>query len=144
MTLLRPLTEADLAAEADFFARLEMEDYAACRRSFYRFVQAAWPIIEPGVPFQGRWYHRVICRALEADDEAAERAYRNGWQAAMRACLETGATISHHHGIGLQRAPWMEAEHGTGLDVLRRVKHALDPAGIMNPGKLGLGSEPPT
>jgi alkyldihydroxyacetonephosphate synthase len=86
----------------------------------------------------------VICRALEADDEAAERAYRNGWQAAMRACLETGATISHHHGIGLQRAPWMEAEHGTGLDVLRRVKHALDPAGIMNPGKLGLGPEPPT
>ena len=62
----------------------------------------------------------------------------------MRGCLETGATISHHHGIGLQRAPWMEAEHGTGLDVLRRVKHALDPAGIMNPGKLGLGPEPPT
>ncbi len=66
MTPLRRPAEADLAAEADFFARLEMEDYAACQRSFYRFVQAAWPIIEPGVPFQGRWYHRVICRALEA------------------------------------------------------------------------------
>lgn len=86
----------------------------------------------------------VICRALEVDDEAAERAYRNGWQAAMRACLETGATISHHHGIGLQRAPWMEAEHGAGLDVLQRIKRALDPAGIMNPGKLGLDDpEPP-
>ncbi len=66
MTPLRRPAEADLAAEADFFARLELEDYAACQRSFYRFVQAAWPIIEPGVPFQGRWYHRVICRALEA------------------------------------------------------------------------------
>ncbi len=80
----------------------------------------------------------VICRALEADDDAAERAYVDGWQAAMRACLEAGATISHHHGIGLQRAPWMRAEHGTGLDALRRIKRALDPAGIMNPGKLGL------
>ncbi|MDQ3387081.1 MAG: FAD-binding oxidoreductase, partial [Actinomycetota bacterium] len=80
----------------------------------------------------------VICRALEADDEMAERSYREGWRAAMRACLETGATISHHHGIGLQRSPWMEAEHGAGLDLLRQVKHAIDPAGIMNPGKLGL------
>lgn len=85
----------------------------------------------------------VICRALETDDETAERAYREGWRAAMRACLEVGATISHHHGIGLQRAPWMQAEHGTGLDALRRIKRALDPAGIMNPGKLGLDPEPP-
>ena len=57
MTLLRRPAEADLAAEADFFARLEMEDYAACQRSFYRFVQAAWPIIEPGAtpgPSPGR------------------------------------------------------------------------------------------
>ncbi len=83
----------------------------------------------------------VICRVLEADDEAAERAYQEGWRAAMRACLEVGATISHHHGIGLQRAPWMEAEHGAGLDVLRRVKQAIDPAGIMNPGKLDIDSQ---
>ncbi len=85
----------------------------------------------------------VICRALEADDEAAEHAYREGWRAAMRACLDAGATISHHHGIGLQRAPWMQAEHGAGLNVLLRVKRALDPAGIMNPGKLGLDAETP-
>ncbi len=64
--LLRPPAEDGLAAEADLFARLELEDYAACRRSLYRFVQAAWPVIEPGVAFEGRWYHRVICRALEA------------------------------------------------------------------------------
>ncbi len=42
-----------LAAEADLYGRLEAEDYAACERSLYRFVQAAWPIVEPGVPFSG-------------------------------------------------------------------------------------------
>lgn len=64
--------------------------------------------------------------------------YKRIWQAAMEACLAEGAAISHHHGIGLHRGLWMKEEHGAGLDVLRRIKQALDPMGIMNPGKLGL------
>lgn len=64
--------------------------------------------------------------------------YKRIWQASMEACLAEGAAISHHHGIGLHRGLWMKEEHGAGLDVLRRVKLALDPKGIMNPGKLGL------
>lgn len=64
--------------------------------------------------------------------------YKRIWQAAMEACLAEGAAISHHHGIGLHRGLWMKEEHGAGLDVLRRIKQALDPKGIMNPGKLGL------
>lgn len=64
--------------------------------------------------------------------------YKQLWQGAMDACINEGAAISHHHGIGLHRGLWMDEEHGRGLDVLRRVKEALDPHGIMNPGKLGL------
>lgn len=64
--------------------------------------------------------------------------YKQLWEAAMEACLSEGGSISHHHGIGLHRGLWMEREHGAGLQVLRRIKEALDPAGIMNPGKLGL------
>ena len=64
--------------------------------------------------------------------------YKRIWQAAMEACLAEGAAISHHHGIGLHRGLWMKDEHGAGLDLLGRIKHALDPKGIMNPGKLGL------
>jgi len=64
--------------------------------------------------------------------------YKRIWQAAMESCLAEGAAISHHHGIGLHRGLWMAEEHGAGLEVLRRIKQALDPNGIMNPGKMGL------
>ena len=77
--------------------------------------------------------------ATDAADEAeAMRRYDAAWHAAMTACLDHGGSIGHHHGVGVARAPWLAAELGTGHDVLRRVKAALDPAGIANPGKLGL------
>lgn len=78
----------------------------------------------------------VTFLAFGPDAVAAESVYRNAWAAAMRACLEAGGTISHHHGVGLQRVPWMPAEHGPALEVLRRLKAALDPKGLLNPGKL--------
>jgi alkyldihydroxyacetonephosphate synthase len=63
------------------------------------------------------------------------------WAAVKKAASETivanGATITHHHAVGRDHAPYMEAEVGeTGLEVLRAVKERLDPTGIMNPGKL--------
>ncbi len=57
--------------------------------------------------------------------------------AACEAIVATGGTITHHHAVGRDHAPYMRSEVGdTGLDVLRAVKAELDPAGIMNPGKL--------
>jgi fructose-1-phosphate kinase PfkB-like protein len=58
------------------------------------------------------------------------------WDAAMRTCLESGAAISHHHGIGLARRPYLRQEIASTAVVLDRIKAALDPANIMNPGKL--------
>jgi alkyldihydroxyacetonephosphate synthase len=58
-------------------------------------------------------------------------------RAASQAIVDHGGTITHHHAVGRDHAPYMEAEVGTaGLDLLRAVKEQLDPAGIMNPGKL--------
>ncbi|HVE67763.1 MAG TPA: FAD-binding oxidoreductase [Solirubrobacteraceae bacterium] len=70
-----------------------------------------------------------------------EGAELEQWQAAKHAAsnaiADHGATITHHHAIGRDHLPWMRAEVGdTGLAVLRAVKAQLDPAGIMNPGKL--------
>jgi len=66
----------------------------------------------------------------------AEPTYLACWQQAMEATLRAGGTICHHHGIGRMRTPWMAAEHGVGLEMLRTVKRALDPQGILNPGAL--------
>lgn len=57
--------------------------------------------------------------------------------AASRAIVSCGATITHHHGVGRDHRPYLAAEVGeVGVEVLRAVKAALDPAGIMNPGVL--------
>ena len=63
------------------------------------------------------------------------------WDAAKRAATDAivaaGATVTHHHAVGVDHAPWLAAEIGDlGVDVLRAVKSRLDPAGILNPGKL--------
>ena len=60
------------------------------------------------------------------------------WEDGVRAILGAGGVINDHHGIGLKLAPYMRAQHGAALDTLRRIKEALDPNWIMNPGKLGL------
>jgi alkyldihydroxyacetonephosphate synthase len=57
--------------------------------------------------------------------------------AACEAIVAAGGTITHHHAVGRDHAPYMESEVGAlGLDVLRAAKERLDPAGILNPGKL--------
>ncbi|GAA1393300.1 FAD-binding oxidoreductase [Kitasatospora putterlickiae] len=63
------------------------------------------------------------------------------WAAAKRAAgdaiVRSGGTITHHHAVGTDHRPWMAAEIGDlGVRVLRAVKAELDPAGILNPGKL--------
>ncbi|MBI3521992.1 MAG: hypothetical protein HY071_02685 [Chloroflexi bacterium] len=50
--------------------------------------------------------------------------------------LEVGGTVTGEHGTGAVRAPYMRAEHGAALDVMKRVKDALDPKGLLNPGKI--------
>ena len=63
--------------------------------------------------------------------------WRKAKTAASDAMMRTGATITHHHAVGADHRPWMRAEVGDlGVAVLRAVKATLDPAGILNPGKL--------
>ena len=69
-----------------------------------------------------------------------EAYYRAVWDAGQRAVLAAGGALSHHHGVGLNRARFVREALGPAFDVLQTVKNALDPNGILNPGKLGLPS----
>jgi alkyldihydroxyacetonephosphate synthase len=60
------------------------------------------------------------------------------WEAGMTAALDAGAVMNDHHGVGLKLGPYMRRQHGAALDALRQIRGALDPNGVMNPGKLGL------
>jgi alkyldihydroxyacetonephosphate synthase len=56
---------------------------------------------------------------------------------ATEAILANGGTLSHHHGVGADHAPWLEREHGAlGIEALRALKATFDPQGVMNPGVL--------
>jgi alkyldihydroxyacetonephosphate synthase len=72
--------------------------------------------------------------------EEVERVYVELWDAGQRAVLAGGGNLSHHHGVGINRSRFMAAALGEGLAVLAAIKQALDPNGILNPGKLGLPS----
>jgi len=60
------------------------------------------------------------------------------WADGMTAALAAGGVMNDHHGVGIKLGPYMRRQHGAALDALSRIKAALDPNGIMNPGKMGL------
>lgn len=70
--------------------------------------------------------------------DARDAYYRAVWDAGTRTVLRHGGSLSHHHGVGINRARFVRDALGNGLDVLAGIKAALDPHGILNPGKLGL------
>ncbi len=72
------------------------------------------------------------------DAAFAESYYRRAWDALSDIVMASGAAISHHHGIGLSRGRFLAGALGGAFDVLVTLKRALDPAGILNPGKLGI------
>jgi alkyldihydroxyacetonephosphate synthase len=75
----------------------------------------------------------------DGDEDRALQRYDAAWDAGQRAAIAAGGTMSHHHGVGLLRAPYLPDELGpVGFDVLQRIKAAMDPHGLLNPGKLGL------
>ena len=54
----------------------------------------------------------------------------------VQTVIDKGGSCSAHSGIGLGNRPWMRREHGIAVKVMERLKAALDPANILNPGKI--------
>jgi alkyldihydroxyacetonephosphate synthase len=78
--------------------------------------------------------------AATPPDDEIDATYIALWDAGQRAVLAAGGNLSHHHGVGLNRARFVPEALGDAMPVLQSVKDALDPKGILNPGKMGLRS----
>jgi alkyldihydroxyacetonephosphate synthase len=85
-------------------------------------------------------YFTFAGRPGTTEPAAVESYYRQAWDAITTATNRAGGALSHHHGVGINRSRYMASYLGSGFEVLTAVKSALDPAGILNPGKLGLPS----
>ncbi len=84
-------------------------------------------------------YDRFIVDEPPADPREALRLHNRIWSAAARTSLEHGGVLNEHHGIGWKLGRLMREQYGAAWPVLERIKQAVDPHGIMNPGKLGFG-----
>ena len=65
--------------------------------------------------------------------------YREAWDVATKEVLSHGGALSHHHGVGRNRARFVAAALGSAMPLLEGLKTQLDPYSIMNPGALGIG-----
>ena len=92
------------------------------------------------------WFHwgvmlycRFIIEEPPEDAQEALRLHNQVWNTAMTAALENGGMINEHHGVGLKLARYMRRQYGDAWPFLLDLKKAIDPNGIMNPGKVGFG-----
>jgi alkyldihydroxyacetonephosphate synthase len=88
---------------------------------------------------QGSSLYMIVTGEASSNEDAARRL-EEIWDAAMQCTLRLGGVLSHHHGAGIARAKYSKQALGSSFEVLQSVKAALDPKGILNPGKLGLGT----
>jgi D-lactate dehydrogenase (cytochrome) len=79
-------------------------------------------------------FHLIFMIDPERPEEIAEASRLNERMVTRALAME--GTCTGEHGIGYGKIDFLTAEHGDAVEVMRRIKHALDPDGIMNPGKI--------
>jgi D-lactate dehydrogenase (cytochrome) len=94
---------------------------------------ASFPICLVGHAGDGNFH---LLYVLDPTNQAEIAEARQLNERLVLRALEMGGTCSGEHGVGLGKMDYLEAEHGTALDVMRTLKRALDPDNRMNPGKM--------
>jgi alkyldihydroxyacetonephosphate synthase len=109
--------------------------YAGIRAALAEYAEAVGCHLSHLYSSGSSLYFTFLIRG--ADDHDAQARYLAAWDQAMRSCTAAGGTLTHHHGVGRLKAAFLAAELGeAGVNVLTRIKAALDPQRIMNPGVL--------
>lgn len=107
---------------------------AACIAATVRDLQEA-DLIAPILGHVGDGNFHAIFLVDPADAEEIERAERVNERMIERS-LAMGGTCTGEHGIGLGKIAALRDQHGEGVAIMRTIKDALDPLGILNPGKV--------
>ena len=82
----------------------------------------------------GNFHPNVV---FDGQDPVEAAKAKRAFDDIMKISLELGGTITGEHGVGVLKMPLLESELGAlSIDVHRAIKHALDPQGILNPGKV--------
>jgi len=85
-------------------------------------------------------YDRFIIEEPPEDPHEAIRLHNEIWNKSVRISLAHGGVINEHHGVGLKLGRFVVEEYGKdGFELLKQIKDAVDPNGILNPGKMGFG-----
>ena len=132
----------ELARQGIFGDTMEIAGRWSALADLYEAVTSAVAAVPGTVWSSGHLSHAYTAGACVYVTFAGTGAgwYVPAWDAAAGAVLALGGALSHHHGIGLAKARFLPAALGSGHGVLVDLKRALDPDGILNPGKLGLPS----
>lgn len=79
-------------------------------------------------------YHVLFMIDLQNDEEVREAKRLN--EEIVEYALSKGGTCTGEHGVGIGKLKYQSREHGAAYQVMKTIKYALDPKGIMNPGKI--------
>jgi len=63
--------------------------------------------------------------------------YDQVWEKILQSAFDSGATLSHHHGVGTQKMHWLNKEKGDLIEIYKKVKHGFDPENRFNANKMG-------
>lgn len=118
--------------------------------ALYDAIATKIAILHSEAHFSAHWSHvytEGVCQYMTVRLPPMAQAealpiHAEMWDIVEGETLAHGGSIAHHHGTGLFRGKWMEDELGVGMDLLRKLKTAIDPQNIFNPGKLGLPARP--
>lgn len=78
------------------------------------------------------WYNVVDC----TPEEEINKYHLPIKKIICEETIKAGGSMCHHHGVGKHRIHWIDQEHGSALPMLKKIKAAFDPNGIMNPGDI--------
>ena len=146
----RDATEADLLRQArraahwalDRLGEVKMEDVGVPRARVPDMLRAIEAIAAKhdvrigtfGHAGDGNLHPDLV---LDRGDPRAEAITKAVQEDLYRAALDLGGTVTGEHGIGAARVGWLEAQRGgDAVRVMRSIKAALDPQGLLNPGRV--------